>query len=316
MNLEKTAASKSHLKAVGQALFVAFLWSTSWVLIKMGIRENLPPVTYAGLRYTLAFFCLMPLILLNRNHRMELRTISSFNFVQLALLGVVFYTLTQGAQFVGLAYLPAATLTLLLNLSPILVALISNSFGSESPTKYQWGGIFLSATGILVYFYPVRLPASQIIGLTVAILGVAATSSSSLLGRRINHRSGLSPMIVTTISMGIGGLLLLAAGISMQGLGQITLNHWLMISWLAIVNTAFAFPLWNASLRELTATESSVIFSTMMPQIAILAWLFLHEPLTAKQVAGIFLVGIGTLIVQLSRYLPISLNPFRKQFME
>jgi len=229
---------------------------------------------------------------------------------------VVFYALTQGAQFVSLAYLPAATLTLLLNLSPILVAVISNSFGSESPTKYQWGGIFLSATGILVYFYPVSLPTSQIIGLTVAITGVAAISISSLLGRRINHRSGLSPIIVTTISMGVGGLLLLATGIFMQGLGQITLNHWLMIGWLAIVNTAFAFPLWNASLQELTATESSVINSTMLPQIAILAWLFLNEPLTVKQIAGIFLVGIGTLIVQLSRYLPISLNPFRKQSME
>src|SRR6188474_1883252 len=88
MNLEKNTESKSHLKAVAQALFVAFLWSTSWVLIKIGIRENLPPVTFAGLRYTLAFFCLMPLILLNQNHRMELRTISSFNFVQLTLLGV------------------------------------------------------------------------------------------------------------------------------------------------------------------------------------------------------------------------------------
>jgi len=316
MNLEKNTESKSHLKAVGQALFVAFLWSTSWVLIKIGIRENLPPVTFAGLRYTLAFFCLMPLILLNKNHLMELRNISSFNFVQLTILGVVFYALTQGAQFVSLAYLPAATLTLLLNLSPILVALISNSFGSESPTKYQWVGIFLSATGILVYFYPVSLPTSQIIGLTVAIIGVVAISISSLLGRRINHRSGLSPMIVTTISMGVGGLLLLATGIFMQGVGQITLNHWLMIGWLAIVNTAFAFPLWNASLQELTATESSVIYSTMMPQIAILAWLFLNEPLTAKQIAGIFLVGIGTLIVQLSRYLPISLNPFRKQSME
>ena len=229
INLEKNTESKSHLKAVAQALFVAFLWSTSWVLIKIGIRENLPPVTFAGLRYTLAFFCLMPLLLLNQNHRMELRTISSFNFVQLTLLGVVFYALTQGAQFVSLAYLPAATLTLLLNLSPILVALISNSFGSESPTKYQWIGIFLSATGMLVYFYPVSLPTTQIIGLTVAIICVAATSLSSLLGRRINHRSGLSPMIVTTISMGIGGLLLLATGIFMQGLGQITLNHWLLI---------------------------------------------------------------------------------------
>lgn len=315
MSLEKVAKSKSHLKAVGQALFVTFLWSTSWVLIKIGIRENLPPVTFAGLRYTLAFLCLLPFMLLNPKERARLKNISYYGYLQLIILGVVFYTLTQGAQFVSLAYLSAATLTLLLNLSPVLVAL-SNSLNSESPTKYQWAGIFLSTTGVLIYFLPLNLPTLQVFGLTVATIGVLANSLSSLLGRHINHQSGLSPIIVTTISMGVGGLLLLVAGIIVQGVGQITLNHWLIIGWLAIVNTAFAFTLWNASLRELTATESSVINGTMLPQIAILAWLFLGEPLTRKQIAGMLLVGIGTLVVQLSRYVPISLNPFRKQSME
>src|SRR3989304_1017227 len=32
------------------ALFVVFLWATSWVLIKFGL-ETIPPLTFAGLRY-------------------------------------------------------------------------------------------------------------------------------------------------------------------------------------------------------------------------------------------------------------------------
>lgn len=169
---------------------------------------------------------------------------------------------------------------------------------------------------MLIYFFPLSLPTSQIFGLTVAILGIVANSVSSLMGRRINHQSGLSPIIVTTISMGVGGLILLVAGVTTQGLGQISLNQWLIIGWLAIVNTAFAFTLWNTSLQKLTATESSVINGTMLPQIAILAWLFLGESLTGKQIAGMLLVAIGILVVQLSRYLPISLNILRKQSME
>ena len=315
MNSKERGESKSHIKAVYQALLVAFLWSTSWVLIKIGIREALPPITFAGLRYTLAFLCLLPFVLLNPKERASLRNISYYYYLQLILLGVIFYAVAQGAQFVSLAYLPAATLTLLLNLTPLLVAL-SNSFNSESPTLHQWAGILLSAIGVLIYFFPVNLPASQIFGLTVAILGIAANSVSSLMGRRINHQSGLSPILVTTISMGVGGLMLLVAGVSTQGLGQISLNHWLIIGWLAIVNTAFAFTLWNASLQKLTATESSVINGTMLPQIAILAWLFLGEPLTGKQIAGMLLAAIGILVVQLSRYLPVSLNTLRKQSME
>jgi drug/metabolite transporter (DMT)-like permease len=33
-----------------QALFVTFLWSTSWVLTKFGLQDT--SVTFAGLRYT------------------------------------------------------------------------------------------------------------------------------------------------------------------------------------------------------------------------------------------------------------------------
>ena len=42
----------SNLIPVLQALFVTFLWSTSWVLIKVGLKE-IPAISFAGLRYTL-----------------------------------------------------------------------------------------------------------------------------------------------------------------------------------------------------------------------------------------------------------------------
>jgi drug/metabolite transporter (DMT)-like permease len=52
----------AHLPTVGQALFVNFLWSLSWVLIKLGLH-NVPALTFAGLQYTLAFLFLLPLFL-------------------------------------------------------------------------------------------------------------------------------------------------------------------------------------------------------------------------------------------------------------
>jgi drug/metabolite transporter (DMT)-like permease len=44
-----------------------------------------------------------------------------------------------------------------------------------------------------------------------------------------------------------------------------------------------------------------VINSLMMPQIAILAYLFLGETLSAKEIWGLVFVGVGVLIVQLKR---------------
>jgi drug/metabolite transporter (DMT)-like permease len=79
---------------------------------------------------------------------------------------------------------------------------------------------------------------------------------------------------------------------------------------LAVVNTAFAFTLWNHTLRTLSAVESSVINSLMMPQIAILAFVFLEETLSAKEIWGLILVGIGVLIVQVKPRIKYNRNKY------
>jgi drug/metabolite transporter (DMT)-like permease len=106
---------KTHIKAVLQALFVVFLWATSWILIKIGIKD-IPPITFAGLRYFIAFICLLVIMLLNGSQR-EIREIPTSVRGQLIILGILFYAGTQGAIFVALAYLPAVTVNLLWSFS-------------------------------------------------------------------------------------------------------------------------------------------------------------------------------------------------------
>ncbi|MGC8165164.1 EamA family transporter, partial [Salmonella enterica] len=70
-------------------------------------------------------------------------------------------------------------------------------------------------------------------------------------------------------------------------------------AWLAVVNTAFAFTLWNLTLRTLSAMESSLINNAMLIQIPILAWLFLGEVITWQKGVGLLLAGAGIVLVQL-----------------
>ena len=60
-----------------------------------------------------------------------------------------------------------------------------------------------------------------------------------------------------------------------------------------------AFTLWNHTQRTLSALESSIINSTLIIQIPLLAWLFLDEPLTPQQIVGLAVAGAGALMVQL-----------------
>jgi drug/metabolite transporter (DMT)-like permease len=81
----------------------------------------------------------------------------------------------------------------------------------------------------------------------------------------------------------------------------LTVTHWAIILWLALINSALAFTLWNLTLRLLTAVESSIITNTMLIQIAVLAWIFLGERLTGQEIGGLLLAALGALLVQLRR---------------
>ncbi|HXV98600.1 MAG TPA: DMT family transporter, partial [Anaerolineae bacterium] len=225
-----------HLKAVLQALFVTFLWSTSWVLIKFGLAD-IPALTFAGLRYGLAFLCLLPFVL-RPTYLAALRGLPGRDWLRLAGLGLLFYSITQGAQFVGLAYLPAVTVNLLLSFTNIIVPILGIFLLAESPTLLQWLGGSLSVVGAIIYFYPAAVPTGQIFGLMVVAAGVLANAGSAVLGRHINRGAHLSPLLVTLVSMGIGSIALLIVGISGQGFPPLSLSNWTIVAWLAVVNTA------------------------------------------------------------------------------
>lgn len=287
----------SYRTAFVQALLVTFLWSTSWVLIKIGLI-NIPALIFAGLRYSLAFLCLLPFALHPRMRR-PLRALTARQWLVLVCQGLLYYAIVQGAQFLSLAYLPAATVSLMLNFTTLVVAGMGILWLNERPGKFGWAGSLLSLAGGLVFFYPIELPPGQVIGLAIALAGTLANAGAAVLGRHINRQYQIPPLLVTTISMGIGASILLAGGAAIQGIPSLSWQDWLIIFWLAVVNTAFAFTLWNHTLRTLPAMDSTLINNTMLIQIALLAWVFLGESLSLQEICGMALAGLGTAVVQL-----------------
>jgi len=283
------------VRAILQALFVTFLWSTSWVLIKNALNE-IPPLIFAGLRYTIAFIILLPGVW---KHKVEIRAFSAKEWRRLAALGLVYYTMTQGGQFLTLSHLEAVTFSLLLNFTTVLVAFFGIIALREVPSRLQWGGIVTFIAGVLVYFLPASISGGKVLGFTLAGFTVCANAAASLLGRSVNREKTIPPLVVTVVSMGVGAISLLGVGLAVQGFPPISPTGWAIIVWLAVVNTALAFTLWNRTLRILSAVESSIINNTMLVQISVLAWLFLGERLALHNVAGLVLATVGVLMVQL-----------------
>lgn len=289
--------TRSHLKAILLALLVTFLWSTSFVIIKIGLAE-IPPLTFAGLRYSIAFIFLLPFAFTKKNS-VVIKSLNKKDWVKLVLLGLLFYAFTQGTQFIGLSLLPAVTVSLWLNFTPLIVAVMAIFLLREIPSVLQWSGVILFILGIITYFFPVDLSENQVTGLVVMTIGVLANSSSAVLGRNINREANINPVVVTVISMGVGSVILMISGIVIQGLPSISIENILFLLWLAIINTALAFTIWNLTLRTLSAMESSIINGTMLIQIAVLAWIFLDETISVQEGIGMLIAACGVVMVQL-----------------
>ena len=291
--------SRPHLQAVLTAVFVTLLWSSSWVLIKEGLKD-IDPLPFAGLRYAIAALVLSPIMMLPSNRR-RLMTCGRGQWGLLIVFGLLQYGVTQAAQFFALSILPATTLSLMLAFTPALVAILGSILLNERIGWREVVGVMVFVTGALLYFLPGRLPEAALGGLAVGALGVLANAGQTLLGRKVNRDTGLPPSLITAVSMAVGAASLLGTGVAIQGWPEMTLNGWLIVGWLAVVNTALAFWLWNRAQRVLGALEASLINNTMLIQIAVLAVVFIGERPTAVQWLGLAVAGLGVLYVQVVR---------------
>jgi len=181
--------SHPRTRALLQALLVTFLWSTSWVLIKRTLTE-IPPLLFAGLRYTLAAIVLLPGLI---RRRAEVRELNRADWLRLIVLGLVLYTLTQGGQFVTLQHLEAVTFSLVLNFTSVLAALAGILTLHELPGRLQWLGIALFGAGAISYFWGGAALTGRGLGLVLACLTMGANAGASLLGRWVNRGQRLTP---------------------------------------------------------------------------------------------------------------------------
>ena len=199
---------------------------------------------------------------------------------------------------------------MVLNLTVFLVLLLSIPLlRDEIPSLFQIIVILIGILGVIIYFYPVEIPEGELLGLLFAFICLLANALSSIAGRSLNRTKTIPPIAITAISMLSGSFLLLTAGIISEGfptaLAIMSITYSL---WLSIVNTAIAFTIWNKTMQSLRAVDSTLINSTMLPQIVILSLVFLGEAPDLLEWIGLLLLTASVTIVQISQAKKVNEN--------
>ena len=251
---------------------------------------------FASLRYLLASAFLLVCVLASGTA--EFSNVSKRDWLLLIALGVPGYTIAQGLQFVGLAFITAISTTFVLNLTPIVVALLGYPLLREVPRLRQWAGIAIALLGAYIYFG--RLPeGNEATGLAVVAVANIAWALYLVLVRKSSKKPILPNLALTATTMTVGSLLMFSTAIAVEGWRTPSLGVVELIVWMAAVNTAGAFLIWNMVLRHMRAYELSMLQNTMLIQIAVLALLFLGEEITLRMLFGMALVMIGVAVVQI-----------------
>jgi drug/metabolite transporter (DMT)-like permease len=282
--------------AILEALVATVIWASSFILAKVGLR-GMEPFTLAGLRYFLGFLILLPLVARRGPSSLSMprRT-----WLLLAAIGLSAYTLGNGALFWSLEYVSATTSSFLVGLNPLLILFASTLWLNERPARWQVVGTAVTLAGLVLFFSP-GLQEGELFGLALTGVALLGFALFAILGRYVARERRANTLVLTAVPLAVGGGALLLVAFPLEGWPAAPPSTWLVVGWLALVNTAVAYILYNHSLQQLTALEMNILLNLAPLFTALMAWLWLDESLTAVQLAGMVVLIAGVVLVQQSR---------------
>jgi len=108
----------------------------------------------------------------------------------------------------------------------------------------------------------------------------------------------MTSLDLTAFSMTAGSTVLLAVALAHDRFFVPSAGQILWITFLAVINTAIGFALFNHTLKTLGAFEVTVLQDSMIIQIGILSAIFLGEAITPAMALGMSIVICGIVLVQ------------------
>ncbi len=303
MDRQGSAAPRraEHLTALGQMLIVTLLWSSSFPIHKTLINEGVPPLSLAGYRYFSASIIL--LLVLRWRNRLTPESAPGgqpFGAAQLLItlaIGLFMYT-AQGIHMTALSLIPASDSGLvLMTCMPVAVAVFASIIEKNPPARVQLLGLGIILIGIYIYF-PHDIRGARLAGVLLNALSSSMGAFAVVLTHIAVNKMKMASLKLTTISMTTGSAVLLIIALVHDRFFFPNAAQMMWIGLLALVNTSFAFALYNHTMKILGAFEVTVLQDSMIIQIGILSAIFLGEVITPAMALGMLVVISGIAVVQ------------------
>jgi drug/metabolite transporter (DMT)-like permease len=281
-------------------LILSLIWGSTWLFIKLGL-EDLPPFTFAGIRFVIAALILLIIIIVRQRPLPR----KASDWVLIAGTGLLSFTLNYGLLFWGEQRVSSGLAAILQTIIPVFGLVLAHlHLPSERITWPKMVGVLLGIAGVgLIFSNQMEMGSRAALEGSVAIvIGAFAVAYSNVL---VKARAVRLDYAVLAAGQMIAGLIpLLIIGIGFEG-NPLKL-HWTPLAlfsllYLAIVGSSVAFLLYYWLVGHMEVTKTMLI-SLVTPLIAVtLGMIVRGEELTWRIVVGGISITAGIGVVALRR---------------
>jgi drug/metabolite transporter (DMT)-like permease len=275
------------LAAVGVTLV---FWASAFVAIRH-LGETFSPGALSLGRLVVGAICLGAVALSRGMPRPTGR-----EWAAVVTIGVLWFGVYNIALNAGERHVDAGTAVMLIQVSPLLIALLATAFLHERFTMYLGVGLALAFAGVALIATANGNESGgrDVLGVVLCLVAAVAYSVSLVLQKPLVAR--LSALHVTWFACTVGALVCLpfAGELVDQARDASTVDLWWVV-YLGVFPTAIAFTTYAYALRTMSASSLGVTTYLVPPLTIVMAWVLLGEtPPTLAYAGGVLaLVGVA-----------------------
>jgi drug/metabolite transporter (DMT)-like permease len=277
-------------------LTLCVVWSSTWLVIKIGLRD-LPPISYAGIRFLLAIVVLLAVSV----GRVRLLPQQAFDYAVLAFTGVLMFAVNYGLLFWGELHVSSGLAAVLQATIPIFGMVFAHLMLPDEPLRLQ------RLAGALLALGGVTIICERLLGfngwmafwggLGIVFGAAGAAFSNVLLKARAIQ---LAPAMIAGWQMIFGAVPLLLIGFIVEG--NPLRFHWSGLSifcllYLAVIGSALTFLLLYWLLPRMTVANLQAISLVTPPGAVALGWAIGGEKFSLWSLVGACFVLAGVRMI-------------------
>jgi drug/metabolite transporter (DMT)-like permease len=216
------------------------------------------------------------------------------DWVSLVAIGVLWFGVYNVALNQGEHHVDAGTSAMLIQISPVLIALLATLFLGERFTRWLAFGLVLAFAGVVLIGVSQPGGHNDLVGVLLCLLAALVYSISLVIQKPLVSR--LSALHVTWLACTIGAIACLPfIGSLVDDTSRASASDIWWVVYLGVFPTAIAFTTYAFALRHMTASSLGITTYLVPPLTIVMGWLFLGEvpPTMAYAGGALALVGVA-----------------------